>query len=827
MAIYKNKDIVTNINERGAELGNINVNFYTEDNGTASIRIKIKNQQGAPINFNNTDVLPRLDLYAQDGSIFTKEPIDIILADQGLIQYKVSDYAIRHEGKMDCKLFLENGTESVHVANFYFVIKDSGITGSIGKEIKVEVLEDMVRNVMTDNAMGLLDDEYKEKINQDVVEYVASNPDKYKGEDGKSLSYSDLTTEQKEDLKSNITDQAVTDFVLKDGNVTSNKIADKAITPDKTNFIVSGKNKFNKNKALIGKVLNGSDGVIDSPTYSVSQYFNLKSGQQITISKLRNYCFVDDETNTVTFDATTRYNYTFSAPKDGKFRFTIYTVDIDTTQVEEGNISTNYEPYYLKLSNDITLNEVNIDSTSNYILTKSENNIDIITSLNGKNLEVKTTKNGSKNNSLNFDRTLYDGKLVHALSDDITPVRTFTTVGANHGYTSIIDLPNSNKTTADLGSTWTDGTTNYVLLRIVGGRLILGCPYTITSGYVTASTVQPKANLTHVSNATNTSDISISGAKTGSQLYPSTGKIKITYLADKNIVDQDGTYKCNTVTIIENYEILDYKSIIDFATSHIGQDYADSRDEIQGVLSMSNTFNFNDNGRCTTSHAIRALQKVLMGMSGVLQSVGLEHPTYTVKRYIPNLGVVNGFDFTQPFNLASYNTSNQIVKSNLIEETKPLDRYIDYIVDGSNNVELAFSMGHIVDKTNSRYEDRLTNISSIYWDFRNTKKSYPNVIHNKILNEGDYLNFAGYRNYFVPDKGVINSNKVQDNETTYIYIDCLNKVNYKSTEFSELIGSKLEVVSSKGFELKSNIVDANGINYVITENKGYAVLKTI
>src|SRR5699024_1383150 len=152
MAIYKNKDITTNINERGVDLGDINVNFYTEDNGTASIRIKIKNQQGMPINFNNTDMLPRLDLYAKDGSIFTNELVDIVLPEQGLIQYKVPDYVIRHEGKMDCKLFLENGTESVHVANFYFVIKDSGITGAIGKEIKVEVLEDMVGKVLLDNA---------------------------------------------------------------------------------------------------------------------------------------------------------------------------------------------------------------------------------------------------------------------------------------------------------------------------------------------------------------------------------------------------------------------------------------------------------------------------------------------------------------------------------------------------------------------------------------------------------------------------------------------------------------------------------------------------
>ena len=151
MAIFKNKDVEANINERTVELGNINVNFYTEDNGTASIRIKMRNQQGVPINFNNTDMQPRLDLYAKDGSIFTKEPVEIILPEQGLIQYKVSNYVIRHEGKIDCKLFLYNGNESVHVANFYFIIKDSGVTGAVGKEIKVDILDDKVKKVLLDN----------------------------------------------------------------------------------------------------------------------------------------------------------------------------------------------------------------------------------------------------------------------------------------------------------------------------------------------------------------------------------------------------------------------------------------------------------------------------------------------------------------------------------------------------------------------------------------------------------------------------------------------------------------------------------------------------
>ena len=191
MTIYKSKDIQANINERGVELGNINVNFYTEDNGTASIRIKTRNQQGVPINFNNTDMQPRLDLYAKDGSIFTKEPVEIILPEQGLIQYKVTDYVIRHEGKMDCKLFLENGTESVHVANFYFVIKDSGVTGAIGKEISVNIVDDAVRRIVKENAIEILGDDFEQRLNTDVINHLDSNAELFKGDKGEQGSKGD------------------------------------------------------------------------------------------------------------------------------------------------------------------------------------------------------------------------------------------------------------------------------------------------------------------------------------------------------------------------------------------------------------------------------------------------------------------------------------------------------------------------------------------------------------------------------------------------------------------------------------------------------------
>src|SRR5699024_2295569 len=50
-----------------------------------------------------------------------------------------------------------------------------------------------------------------------------------KGDKGDTLKYADLSTSEKEDLKSNITDQAVTDFVIEDGSITTEKLAPKAV----------------------------------------------------------------------------------------------------------------------------------------------------------------------------------------------------------------------------------------------------------------------------------------------------------------------------------------------------------------------------------------------------------------------------------------------------------------------------------------------------------------------------------------------------------------------------------------------------------------------
>lgn len=160
METYKTGTVNTIINENGVDLGNINVNLYTMDNMTSVIDIHLKKknltteqQEYIPVNFNQTKFKPILHVFAQDGSIFTNEPLEIIKPEEGYVRYIIPEYITKHVGQMQCKLFLENpeNNDSSHVANFYFTVNDSGITKSIGKEIRVELLDDIVEKVLKDN----------------------------------------------------------------------------------------------------------------------------------------------------------------------------------------------------------------------------------------------------------------------------------------------------------------------------------------------------------------------------------------------------------------------------------------------------------------------------------------------------------------------------------------------------------------------------------------------------------------------------------------------------------------------------------------------------
>lgn len=159
METFKQGKVTARIDERGIDLGNINVNLYTMDNSTAALDIHIKKRnimsekkEFIPINLNQTKFRPVLHLITEDNSVFTNEELEIVKAEEGHVRYNVSDYVTKHVGRVQAKLFLidedSSTDDSSHVADFYFKVNDSGLTKAIGKEIHVDMLDDIVERIL-------------------------------------------------------------------------------------------------------------------------------------------------------------------------------------------------------------------------------------------------------------------------------------------------------------------------------------------------------------------------------------------------------------------------------------------------------------------------------------------------------------------------------------------------------------------------------------------------------------------------------------------------------------------------------------------------------
>ncbi|AMG64689.1 MULTISPECIES: SGNH/GDSL hydrolase family protein [Staphylococcus] len=425
--IQKLKDVVTNINVSNVENGFIGANFYTEDDGSAYIRITIKNNNEV-LDFTKTDMLPRLDLFCSDGSIFTNEPLDILMPKKGVIQYKVRDNVIQHVGKMDAKLFLANDKDSIHVANFYFTITDSGMTGPIGKEVHVDSLQYLVERVMKENAMGLLDDSFKEKLETDLKTYVNENPDKFKGSKGEpgkdgKISFNDLTDAEKQELKG------------------MNSIYSRSVSYDKTDYLLTGKNIFNPNTLSFDTLLNYLNGQESkAESYVTSDFLPVQPNTAYTQSQSDIVTFYDVTKKFISgLSRATTPNQprTFKTPDDCYFIRTstlkpgVYAgYSYLQYQIEKGDASTSYEKFYYKLPglspnipnrfvNNEMIYDQSIDMNKLNFVKQSDNLFD--------SSKVTTSKYVNQTNGLLSDNANYS-------ASDYIYIKDATTLSKNNNF---------------------------------------------------------------------------------------------------------------------------------------------------------------------------------------------------------------------------------------------------------------------------------------------------------------------------------------------------------------------------------------------------------
>lgn len=190
--------------------------------------------------------------------------------------------------------------------------------------------------------------------------------------------------------------------------------------------------------------------------------------------------------------------------------------------------------------------------------------------------------------------------------DNNAPIHINNTTlgGSGHSWGAIRLYTTSVKNDADIGSIWTDGTSNYVLSNYSSGIYIL---FVKTTGGNTVSNL----TLTHVSGASNTSDI-VGTSQLASQVYPIWSERTLTMKIDGTTTDINSASQhniSNNVTFIENYNILPFQDIVDYLTANVGTLNNTWSATGNPVLSVHNEISFTRNDM-TMKQTINCLEDI-------------------------------------------------------------------------------------------------------------------------------------------------------------------------------------------------------------------------
>lgn len=630
---------------------------------------------------------------------------------------------------------------------------------------------------------------------------------------------------------------SIADFNINNEVYTSDEAFESRVSKaDHLNRNLVDPSAIEKNKFITG------DGIVSLNGYNTCDFIPISAGQKITFSpQVRSVALWTLSKNFVMAsyqNVTSSSPYTYTASVDGYIRASFYASNEGTYQAEYGDVATAFIPYdgnkYFEedvLLSDTMKTEVRqivaSDDSTKMSITKSGNSLAVISSNNGHSLKRMYTLDADNSHNLNFNfkSALVDGVTIKASDDDITPQRVGLenggewTIGANHGW-PCYRVSKGNLATADVGSIWTDGTRQYVLALVDSSYAYFLRPCSKVDELYSIDMTNPAADLTHVSGATHTSTVSISGGAS-SQLYPSVNNHSIDLIINDKTITADGTYLAYAFDIKEHYEIMDYVAMSDYLKAHIGSDLASIRNNIDSVLALDYIYHVTNLDEIVFTCAT-AIAEVNLANSGFMQSSIIEANGGTVYRYVN--GVKDGTTFASSglVNMTSYSTTHSITKNDLLDSNKPSNRCVDICKDGSDNIKYGFAFGFIPDKSYGSDNKRSENLSVTVWDMRDTKKSYPYCVRNKSLVSGESLQVVGYRHYIMPNAPLTNKAVIKIANETYMFVDAHARA-FGSFDIGKL-GQSVEILDEQNINV-SDIVGAKGVTFNSSSNYSSGVFK--
>lgn len=621
-------------------------------------------------------------------------------------------------------------------------------------------------------------------------------------------------------LESYINDENITRYLTKPYEITS-----------------VSKNLYDANKKQLGVIVGNNGAIQAAAGWSCSDFIPVIPGEYYTISfstKRQNLAFYAQKgtvgMTAIEYNTSAGNPLTVQVPAGAAYlvvNIDSATVSAANVQVEKGQSATSYEEGGIQYKIDPSY--ISDQSVALNNLRITGNNATVAGAVDGVpiSLDLLLTKVNEAGDPtvLNFAGDYVNGIQHRNLNDDVAPMRLDgTTIGANHGYQkSNVTLAAHGKTVADIGSVWTSGGKQYVIIGIISNDVLSITSRADNSAFVLAE-------LTHVSGATNTVNFTPT-ATVSAQWFPSIkNRVLNCFVDDKKIdLSVNGAYSFkNTVKFLESYSIMKKSDIVEWLITNKGQNHVNYNAVPAYTVNFGYTFDHECG--CTIYFGGVGRKTVDLVDQMITQSIQLAQGNGVVYNYIPKAIAFTAGGFTYNFsqleNLYSKNPSTPLYLTTARQETEtsPIDRIVML------NDQVGYATGYLP-VLDAAPDVRVTNASRKYLEIRNgSLKLYPRLIDSDSItqiNEGDAFAAIAYRKYFKRSADRTCNYVVRSELGDYLYLDWHSAKTDEIELPSDLIGREFEIVEKSSNVTLLSKFASNSILVKINSTKpyGYLVLK--
>lgn len=602
-------------------------------------------------------------------------------------------------------------------------------------------------------------------------------------------------------------------------------------------IITMSKNLYDESKKQTGIIVGNNGALQAAAGWSCTDFIPVVAGQYYTISfeaKRQNLAFYDQKGGVgllaIEYNTSAANPLTVQAPVGAQYlvvNLDSTTVTASKVQVELGQSATPYEPGGKQYKIDASyLSET---TTSAHSLSIDGNNATLNGIVDGLpiTLNMWLTKVGTTGGLtvFNFAGDFVNNTLQRNLGDDVAPMRMDgTTVGANHGYEkSDITKTAHGKTTADIGSVWSSGGKEYVIVKIASANVL-----SITSRADNEKFVL--GELVHVSGATNTASFTPTATTSGSW-FPVIRDRKLNCFVDDaqiNLTEKKTYGFKNSVSFLESYSIMKKSDIVEWLVTHKGQDHANY--DAVPAYTVSFSYTFDQECGCAIYFSGLGRKTVPLVDQMITQSIQLATGYGTVYNYIPKaVEFASGgftYNFSQLEDIRSKNPSSSLYLTSARQEigANPIDRLVML------NDQVGYATGYLP-LLDAEPSARAVKASNRYLEIRNsTLKVYPRLIDSASItsiNENDTFACIAYRKYFKRSADRTCKYVVRSKLGDYLYLDWHTAKTDEIELPADLVGRNFTV-----HEKSSNVTvlyqfASNNLLVKIdnTKSYGYLVLK--